>query len=387
MSTYYIYAERFFLKESVEKAGYLRITDGKFGAYQKDKPTEGEIINRGGLWIAPGLVDTHIHGIAGHDVMDNSREGLLAISRELVKCGVTSFLPTTLTADKNLLGEVAETIGKCYKEAEGAKIQGIFFEGPYFTEQHKGAQNPIYFMDPDVETFLEWQKLSGGLIKKIAIAPERDGAAAFTKAVSDMGVTVALGHSSASYDQAKAAVDAGASVFVHTFNGMSGFNHRDPGMAGCAMSTDETFAEVICDGHHVHPMAVNVLVKAKTSDRVALITDCMRAGNMPDGDYFLGELPVIVTQGTARLKSNGSLAGSILRLDAAVKNVVDWNVASYAQAIHMASYVPAKSVGIEDCCGSITAGHDADFIVINSKAEVLETWINGVSVYAMTNQL
>jgi len=380
-STYYIYADRFFLPDRVEEIGYLKITDGKFGDYSRNKPSEGEILDKQGMWISPGLVDTHIHGIAGHDVMDNNQEGLMAISKELVKCGVTSFLPTTLTADKDLLAKVAEMIGKHYQEAEGAKIQGIFFEGPFFTEKYKGAQNPQYLMKPDLELFKEWQRLSGGLIKKIGLAPELEGASEFTKEMARMGVAVALGHSAATYDQAKEAVDAGASIFVHTFNGMSGFTHREPGMAGCAMSTDDTVAEVICDGFHVHPAAVKVLVKTKTPAKTALITDCMRAGNMPDGDYLLGELPVIVANGTARLKSNGSLAGSVLRLNDAVKNVVDWEVTEYAQAIHMASYVPAKSVGIEDQCGSITIGHDADFIALSPEIEVLETWINGVSVY------
>lgn len=381
MSRYYIYADRFFLQDRVEEAGYLEIMDGKFGGYSRDKPPGEEILCRRGMWIAPGFVDTHIHGMAGYDVMDNNQEALMAISRELVKCGVTSFLPTTLTADKNLLAEIAEMIGKHYKEAEGSKIQGIYFEGPFFTERYKGAQNPKYFMDPDIELFMEWQKRSGGLIKKIAIAPEREGAAVFTKIVTDMGVAVALGHSAASYEQAKEAVDAGASIFVHTFNGMSGFTHREPGMAGCALGTDDTVAEVICDGFHVHPAAVKMLVKAKTPDMTALVSDCMRAGNMPDGDYVLGELPVIVEKGTARLKSDGSLAGSVLHLDVAVKNVIDWNVADCAQAIHMASYVPAKSVGIEDRCGSITAGYDADFIALSPELDVLETWVNGVSVY------
>jgi len=381
MSRYYIYADRFFLHDRVEEGGYLEIANGKFGGYSKEKPSEEEILYRKGMWIAPGFVDTHIHGIAGHDVMDNNQEGLLAISKELVKSGVTSFLPTTLTADKNLLAEAAAMIGRHYKETKGAKIQGIFFEGPFFTERYKGAQNPKYFMNPDIEMFIQWQRLSGGLIKKIAIAPEREGAAAFTKKLTEMGVTVALGHSAASYEQAKEVVDAGASVFVHTFNGMSQFSHREPGMAGCAMSTENTVAEVICDGFHVHPAAVKVLVKAKTPDKTALITDCMRAGSMPDGDYMLGELPVIVEKGAARLKSNGSLAGSVLRLNVAVRNVIDWKVADDAQAIRMASYVPAKSVGIEDRCGSITTGYDADFIALSPEIDVLETWVNGVTVY------
>lgn len=265
---------------------------------------------------------------------------------------------------------------------EGAKIQGIFFEGPFFTEEHKGAQNPIYFKDPDLATFAHWQELSGGLIKKIALAPEREGALTFIETVTNQGVKVALAHSSATYQQAKAAVDAGASIFVHTFNGMSGFTHREPGMAGAAMTTKASFAEVITDGHHVHPAAVDVLLKAKTSQQIVLITDCMRAGGMPEGESTLGEFAVIVKDGAARLKEGGSLAGSILELFEGVRNVVDWNLATAEEAIKMASYVPAKSVGIEDQCGSIQPERAADFLIIEPELSLAETYLDGKKVYS-----
>ena len=277
MSKYYLHADRFFLPSSVETGGYLAVEDGVFGAYTQEKPV-GEILDYTGKWIAPGLVDTHIHGYHGHDVMDHDVAGLEAISKGLLSCGVTSFLPSTLTSTVEILNEVCETIGKHHKEVTGAKIQGIFFEGPFFTEKHKGAQNPSYFTDPDLAVFKKWQDLSGGMIKKIAIAPEREGAAKFTAALVNEGVSVALGHSDATYDQAKASVEAGASVFVHTYNGMSGLNHREPGMVGAAMTTVGTVAELICDGHHVHPVAAKALIQAKTPDNIALITDCMRAG-------------------------------------------------------------------------------------------------------------
>lgn len=376
----YVFAEKFFLKDSVEEECYLELENGKFGSFQKEPPQDSHIIDCKGKWIAPGLVDTHIHGLLNHDVMDNEVEGLKSISEGLLSCGVTSFLPTTLTASTELINIVVETIGKYYKEVSGAKIQGIYLEGPFFTEEHKGAQNPIYFYDPNLEVFENWQKLSGGLIKKIALAPERQEVAQFVKAVTEKGVVVALGHSNATYEQAKEMVENGASVFVHTYNGMSPLKSREPGMVGAALALNDVFAELICDGHHVHPISAKILMDVRGRDRVAMITDCMRAGTMPDGNYTLGEFPVIVKDGKAVLET-GSLAGSILKLKEAVKNVVNWGIATPEEAIRMATIVPARSCHIDDVCGSIEPGREADFIVLNQNLELEATYLNGECRY------
>lgn len=376
----FIYADKFFLNSGVKGAGYLDVTDGIFGAYTKEKPEGAEIIDQSGKWIAPGLVDTHIHGYKNHDVMDNDADGIKVMSEALLSCGVTSFLPTTLTSSKERLKDVAETIGKMYKEVDGAKIQGIYFEGPFFTEEHKGAQNPSYFGDPDLDTFHEWQEASGGLIKKIALAPERKGVKEFVKTVTDEGVVVSLGHSNATLEEAQEAVEAGASVFVHAYNGMRGLNHREPGMVGALLALQHVFSELICDGHHVHPQAAEVLMEKAGHDHVALITDCMMAGGMPDGNYNLGEFPVVVAEGTARLES-GNLAGSILKLKEAIKNVVDWGIATPEQAVMMASYVPAVSCKIDDKCGMIAEGRAADFIVLETNMDLVATYLDGVERY------
>jgi N-acetylglucosamine-6-phosphate deacetylase len=377
----FIFAEKFFLKSEVKGPGYLEITDGVFGEFTKEEP-QGDvtILREEGKWIAPGLVDTHIHGYMNHDVMDNDAQGLKEMSEGLLSCGVTSFLPTTLTSSKERLKAVAQTIGEVYQEVPGAKVQGIYFEGPFFTEEHKGAQNPSYFGDPDLATFHEWQEASGGLIKKIALAPERQGVKEFVKAVTDEGVVVALGHSNATLEEADAAVEAGASVFVHAYNGMRGLNHREPGMVGALLSLNHVFSELICDGHHVHPKAADILMEKAGHDHVALITDCMMAGGMPDGNYNLGEFPVVVKDGTARLES-GNLAGSILKLKEAIKNVVDWGIATPEQAIMMATLVPAISCKMDDKCGMIAKGRDADFIVLKPSMELEATYLDGVERY------
>ncbi|EOL43606.1 N-acetylglucosamine-6-phosphate deacetylase [Enterococcus caccae] len=381
MEKYAIKAEKFFLRGGMMLTGYLIIEDGRFGEYSSEEPRGLTILDYSQQWIAPGLVDTHIHGFLGYDVMDNDPEGLNEISKGLLQCGVTSFLPTTLTSDVETLNQVTKMIAEHADQVGGAKIQGIFFEGPFFTEKHKGAQNPKYFSDPSLADFNHWQELANGQIKKIAIAPERVGAVEFTQAVTKQGVTVALAHSAATYQQAQAAVYAGASVFVHTYNGMSGLSHREPGMVGCALTTKETTAELICDGHHVHPVAANVLITVKGAAQVALITDCMRAGGMPEGNYQLGEFPVKVANGAARLAENGSLAGSVLQLLDGVKNVVAWELASVAEAFQMASLTPAESVNIADRCGSIEAGKPADFLVVTKELELLETFVDGQSMY------
>lgn len=365
------------LEDKVLENYYMEVENGKIKSFSKDEPEEYEDL---GEIIAPGLVDTHIHGYHGEDIMNAKKGALEIISKGLLETGVTSFLPTTLTDSTEKLDEACRVVGEEYKDVSGAKIRGIFLEGPFFTEKYKGAQNEKYMSDPDIEKLKKWKDLSNGLVNKIAIAPEREGVADFIHKANAMGVTVALGHSDASYEDAIAAVDEGANIFVHTFNGMSGLHHRNPGMVGAAMNSD-AISELICDGYHVNPASANILMNAKGRDKIALITDCMSAGGMADGDYKLGEFDVVVANGTARLKEGGNLAGSILKLKDAVKNIVDWEIADVFEAIQMASLVPAKSVGIDDVCGKLKIGYDADFIVLDQSLDLKSTYLNGEKVF------
>ena len=370
-------AKYIILEDKVLENYYMEVEDGKIKSFSKNEPAEYEDL---GEIIAPGLVDTHIHGYKGEDIMNAKAGALNVISEGLLETGVTSFLPTTLTDSTERLNEACEIIGKEYEDVKGAKVRGVFLEGPFFTEEYKGAQNPKYMTDPDIEKLKKWKELSNGLVNKIAIAPERDGVEDFIKKANSMGVYVALGHSDSSYEKALEAVSAGANIFVHVFNGMSGLRHRNPGMVGAAMNSD-AIGELICDGHHVNPAAANILMNVKGRDHIALITDCMSAGGMKDGDYMLGEFPVIVENGTARLKESGSLAGSILKLKDAVKNVVEWEIADVFEAIQMASLIPAKSVGIDDVCGKLKIDYEADFIVLDHDLNLKKTYLNGKKVY------
>ena len=374
----YLYAKSIILDEKEVQNAYLEVKDdGTFGAISQEKPT-GEIVDYSNYHLAPGLVDTHIHGYASHDVMDNDFEGVKVMSEGLLSCGVTSWLPTTLTDSTENLDAVCETIGQHAGEESGAKIRGIFLEGPFFTEKYKGAQNPKYMTDPSVEKLGKWHQLSNGLVNKIAIAPERDGVKEFIEFANSKQIHTALAHSDATYQEAKNAVEAGANIFVHVYNGMSGLHHREPGMVGAALDLKNVFAELICDGHHVHPAAADIVVKARGAEETVLITDCMRAGGQGEGDSRLGEFEVIVKDGAARLKHNGSLAGSILELIQAVQNVVKWGLVSLPDAVRMASLAPARSVNIDQVCGSIAEGRAADFIVIDDEGHLQATYLDGV---------
>ncbi len=266
MSTYAIKADKFFLPAGPQLGGYLMVEDGVFGAWQADEPS-CEIKDYTGSWIAPGMVDTHIHGFYNHSTTDNDPEGIDISSTELARRGTTSWLPTTFTDGVEQIKDACAAIAKADEgrgpDFCGARIQGIYLEGPFFTMKHVGAQNPAYLIDPSEEVFDQWQEAAGGRIVKSAMAAERDGAAAYAAALNAKGVVTSIGHSDATYDECIAAINAGASCFTHTYNGQRGLHHREPGVVGAAMSTPETYAEIICDGKHVNPAAIKALLQAK----------------------------------------------------------------------------------------------------------------------------
>lgn len=384
MSTYAIKADAFYLPTRVARGGFLMVEDGVFGEYVTSEPA-CEIVDYSGYEIAPGYVDTHIHGFDSCDIMDRKVESVATVSRGILRNGVTSYLPTTLTASTEQLEEACACVAEYVEsgdETPHARIQGIFLEGPFFTEKYKGAQNPAYLSAPAIEKLDRWQEAAHGLVKKVGLAPEYDGAGVFTAKAVASGVVVALGHSAATCEQARACLDSGAQVFIHTYNGMSGLHHREPGMVGAALSTaNRSYSELICDGHHVNPVSAGIVMNAKGREHTVLITDCMCAGGMPDGDYFLGELPVVVAEGTARLKDGGSLAGSILNMCDAVKNVFSWGIATKQEAVYMATQAPAEANDIADVCGSIRPGRDADFVVLDSELNLKATYLGGEEVY------
>ena len=383
MSTYAIKADKFFLPAGPQLGGYLMVEDGVFGAWQADEPS-CEIKDYTGSWIAPGMVDTHIHGFYNHSTTDNDPEGIDISSTELARRGTTSWLPTTFTDGVEQIKDACAAIAQADEgrgpDFCGARIQGIYLEGPFFTMKHVGAQNPAYLIDPSEEVFDQWKEAAGGRIVKSAMAAEHDGAAAYAAALNAKGVVTSIGHSDATYDECIAAINAGASCFTHTYNGQRGLHHREPGVVGAAMSTPETYAEIICDGKHVNPGAIKALLQAKGWQHTVLITDCLGCGGMPEGSYTSGGMDVIMKDNLCWLADGKSIAGSVLTLAQGVKNIVDWGIASADIAIRMATEVPARSVHIEDKCGSIMPGRDADFVVFDHELTLVETYVGGQSV-------
>lgn len=387
MSTFAIKADKFVLPGGLMGPGYLVIDDGFFGSYTTEKP-ECEIVDHSGMWVAPGFVDTHIHGFANHATTDNNPESIDISSRELARHGTTSWLPTTFTQGVDDLAASCAAIAAADSSRDanytGARIQGIFLEGPFFTTKHVGAQNPEFLIDASYEAYDKWQEAAEGLIVKSALAAEKPGALEYIATLDAEGVVTAIGHSDATYDEAMAAVNAGATCFVHTYNGMRGLHHRDPGIVGCAMTTPSTYAEVICDGKHVAPAALKALVNAKGWQHVVLITDCLGCGGMPEGEYMSGGMPVVMKGGLCYIRNEdgttGSIAGSVLTLDKGVKNVVDWGVVTAEQAIRMATEVAARSARIDDCCGSIIPGRDADLVVLDPELNLKTVYVGGHEV-------
>lgn len=367
-----------FLQDEIQTDAFLVMEDGYIREILDDYA--GDYIDHSGKAIAPGLFDTHIHGFKGYDVMDCVESSVQALSLALPEMGVTSFLATTLTSSDRDLDTAMSVLRESADKLTGAKLMGIFLEGPFFTSRYKGAQNPRYMEAPNIERLQELQELSGGMIRKIAIAPEYENTTCFVKKAREMGIYIALGHSNANYVQAKAAVEAGASIFVHTFNAMRGLHHREPGMVGAAMNLKETYSELIADGHHVHPVSANILMDVKGRDKIVLVTDCMMAGGMPDGEYSLGEYEVTLKDGYPML-SNGALAGSLLYLSEGIRNTTEWGIATLFQSLKMASYNAALSVGLEDRVGLIKPGRSADVIVMDLEGNLQETFLDGKLVY------
>lgn len=332
--------------------------------------------------VLPGFIDQHIHGAGGSDGMDGTVEDIAVIAKTVAAEGTTSFLVTTMTQSVENITKAMQAV-KAYREAnskEGARVEGIHLEGPFIAAAHKGAQPLEYVAVPDIETFDKYNADSGNAIKIVTLAPEVDGAEALIRHLDKNGVVASIGHTGAKYADIVKAVAAGAKDVTHTYNAQSALHHREIGTVGSAMLVDELNCEMIADTIHVSVPAMKLLVKNKTADKLTLITDAMRAKGIPDGVSELGGQTVYVKNGEARLE-DGTLAGSVLRMNRALQNVVEKVGVPFTQAVDYATKNPAKTLGIDDVAGSIAVGKRADFVVINDKYDVLLTVRDGEIIY------
>jgi N-acetylglucosamine-6-phosphate deacetylase len=376
------------LEQSILENGFLYLKDGKvcsLGHMANCPPIpdfDVQLDCQSRKRIIPGMIDIHVHGAGGFDVMDASSEALKGIAKKLVEEGTTSFLATTMTNPADRIGETMSAI-KTYRErnVQGvAEMIGIHLEGPFIHPAQKGAQPEQHILRPDSELFNEWQRLAGGAIKIVTFAPEM-GERAFVERLVQEGVIASIGHSNATYAEAMENVRSGVTHATHLFNGMRGLHHREPGVVGAALLTDEVFVEVIPDGHHFHPDLLKLILRQKGVERTLVITDGIRAKGMPDGVYDLGGNNVIVLDGKCTLEEGDSLAGSIVTMNEARKNVEKWGGLSLLEQTYVTSLNQAKRLGIDSRKGSIAVGKDADIVVLDETDHIEMTICKGTIAY------
>ncbi|MDC5856660.1 N-acetylglucosamine-6-phosphate deacetylase [Vibrio europaeus] len=345
-----------------------------------DAKRHASSIDLGTLSLLPGLIDSHVHGARGCDVMDASHDSLDTMSRYFASLGVTAFVATTVTAPVAKIRAALQQVAISKRQGvAGAEILGAYLEGPYFTEKNRGAHPTNWFRSLSTEELDSWISYSDNQLITVALAPEKAGALDAIRYLDKQGIKVMLGHTDASYDQVQKAMDAGASGIVHCYNGMRGLHHRDPGVVGAGLVNSNCYVEMIADGHHVHPAAIDVAHRCCGS-RLTLITDAMSATGMPDGDYTLGEYTVQMKQGVVTT-DNGGLAGSTLTLPRAVQNIQKWLKLPLEQAWLMASLSPAQSLGLQQQLGSLEVGKRASMVAIQSDFSIVKTWVNGRLVF------
>lgn len=341
-----------------------------------------EIIDAKENYVSPGFIDIHIHGSGGYDTMDAEVEAIKGISEVIVKNGVTSFLPTTMTMDRERIYKALNNIRYCKKlNFQGARILGAHLEGPFINEKYKGAQKEDYIIKPEYN-FIEKFK---DIIKIVTLAPEKDVNLSFVRQIKEKtNINLSIGHSNATYEEAMESINMGINSATHTFNAMTPFNHRKPGIVGAIFNSD-IYSEIIADTVHVHPEIFQTLVKIKGIEKIILITDSMRAGCLKDGISELGGQKVIVKNNSARLE-DGTLAGSILTLNKAVKNYMQYTDINIYESVNMASLNPAKYLKIDNKTGSIEVGKDADMTIFDNDFCVKQTIINGKTVYKASSK-
>ena len=350
-----------------------------------DSSSAEEMVLPSGCIVLPGFVDQHVHGAGGADAMDGTVEAIETISKTLAKEGTTSFLATTMTQSEENIEKAMHAV-KAFREkdSDGARAVGVHLEGPFIALKYKGAQPAQYVVSPDKAIFEKYNTASGNAIKLVTLAPEVDGAEEFISYLNERGIVASIGHTGAGVETVQKAVECGASNVTHTYNAQSALHHREIGVVGSAMLFDELNCEMIADTIHVSVPAMKLLVKNKPKDKVTLITDAMRAKGIPDGVSELGGQTVYVKNGEARL-ADGTLAGSVLKMNRALENVVEKVGVSFTQAVDFATINPAKNLGLDKEIGSIKVGKRADFTILNKNYDVVYTIVGGKIVYSANN--
>lgn len=373
-----------FAENGLISNGSILLSNGKIaGIYAKDEPIPNEqafVIDGYNLNVIPGFIDGHIHGVNGVDVMDATEETLQTISQALPREGTTSFLATTMTQSETKISCALESIANYNNVPGQAEMIGVHLEGPFIDQSKAGAQRREYIIAPNVEKFKVWQEVSGHRIKTVTLAPEHDVDGSFIRYLVDSQINVSAGHTCIGFNEMKEVVLRGVRQVTHLCNAMKGIHHRDIGLVGAAFQLSEIRGELIADGIHVVPEMLQLIYDNMGSERIILITDSMRAKGLPDGNYELGGQQVKVSSGRALLE-DGTLAGSVLKMNDAVKQMLRLNGVTINSIIEMASMNPAKQINMYDKKGSISVGKDADILLVDDFMNIKYTICNGVIAY------
>ena len=369
---------KFIVKDRIESGKALLFTDKILAIVrEEDIPSDVEVIDAEGGYVAPGFIDLHIHGYLGRDVCDASEESMRIISKGLLENGVTGYLPTTMTVDMKTVEGAIDVCRNLMDEDDfdGSTILGVHAEGPFISASKKGAQDERFILKPDAE----FVKNNADVIKIITLAPEEDeNFSAIRDIVIDTEVVVSMGHTSADYKTAMDGVAAGVKHTTHLFNAMSLMTHRAPGVVGAALNSDVS-CELIVDGYHVNSDLFDLVYKLK-GRKLCFITDCLPAGGLPEGEYTLGGAKIIYRDNICRLP-DGTIAGSVLRLNKGVWNVYQNSNIPLYECVNCASLNPATTLGIEDQKGSLEVGKDADIVILDEEFNVKKTIIGGKVKY------
>jgi N-acetylglucosamine-6-phosphate deacetylase len=335
-------------------------------------------IDLNGQNVVPGFIDVHVHGSQGADTMDAIPDAIHSMGRYVARHGVTAFCPTTMAASADDILAAIRNFAALIESPDSAHPLGLHLEGPYLSSRFRGAQPARFLRAADAREYRPW--LQNKDVRLITVAPEIEGVSELIRRGVESGVEFAVGHSNATYEQMLAAVDLGLRQATHTFNGMPGLHHREPGLLTAVLDDERVRAQIIADGIHVHPAMIRLLIKMKGTDHTILITDATRAAGMPNGEYTLGSNQIHVDGGIAR-NSEGSLAGSTLTLDQALRNVMSYADLSLAQALPMATQTPAAALGLSRRKGFIRPGFDADIAILDQANHVQLTIVEGRVVY------
>ncbi len=350
-----------------------RITDVGPAAIGHD----GEVVDLGPRWLLPGYIDVHVHGGGGGQFNSSDPEEILSVARFHARHGTTALLATTVSAPVEELAVALAAIARCVAQGDGAAVLGAHLEGPFLSPQRPGAQDPATFLPPDPETLERLLEAGRGSVRLMTLAPELPGGLRLIASLVEAGVVASLGHTDATYEQARAGAEAGARAATHLFNAMPPLHHRHPGVLGAVLDLPEISCELICDGVHVDPSVLRVAYRAKGATGIRLVTDAMQATGMPDGEYLLGAARVAVVEGRASLAGGGSIAGSTLTMEGAVRNAVRFLRVRVEEAAALASHNPARLLGLSDRKGSVAAGMDADLVVLDDELRVCATLVAG----------